>query len=49
MGGGQQSPDRLYKAPTDYTKLQKDFTKPEKTISRPKILGNKTIKYQTTT
>ena len=33
-----QSPDRLYKAPTDYTKNRKTIQSPEKTIQRHKIL-----------
>ena len=40
------SPDRLYKAQTDYTKPPKDHTKPRKTIQRPIIL-NRTLTYYT--
>ena len=39
-----QSPDRLYKAPPDYTKPQKHYTKTKNIRRRPKIL-DKTLKY----
>ena len=46
-----RSPDRLYKAPTDYTTPQKGYTKPRQTIQAPERLYKPRVsrKYQTKT